>query len=298
MTFRVVKYNSFDPVGIYEYNIAVGYWLSGVKMDSKGNEKKIKIEKSKKILLDSLNALSRSNKTALFTVLDDFSPICIPEVLESIEGNPTIIVQLLQNQGVGQKENVLQSIAKNYSQFYFRFDADVKFNKCPIQSLRLAFMEIPKLGMAVINAGFLGAMTCGQKDGPPYTTIRGAVGNGSMIPTKIFDKAGYSDPTLRYFEDVDMAIRIYSQGYNIVMVKDAQGTTTQSGAGMDIGVRPIYAQYLSKINPSVDVTYPIDTGMPTIRWKSIAFAKTRVVPQSPLSMMILNRIRGKSGLLI
>ena len=295
--FAVRTYGDFNPNKKYEYNIAVGYWLSGIKIDSQGNKKEIDQKKSKKILLDSLNILSKNNKNALFTILDDCSPIPIPEVLDSLEGNPVIVVQLLQNQGVGGKENILQSISKKFSDFYFRFDADVKFTKCPVDSLRKAFQDCPNLGMAVINAGFLGAMTCGKKDGPNYVQIKGAVGNGAMVPTKIFNQVGFSDPTLRYFEDVDMAIRIYSQGYRIVMVQSAQGTTTQSGAGTEPGDRPIYAQYLQKLNPGVKVSYN-SNGMPIIRWESTAFAYRRTLPSSPLSMLILNKLRDKKGLVI
>ena len=148
MTYQVRTYNNFDSNKTYEYGISVGYWLSGIKIDSEGNKKEISRDKSKKILLDSLSILSQNNKESLFIILDDCSPIQIEEIIEPIQGNPTIIVQLLQ-----------------------------------------------------------------------------------------------------------------------------------------------------KLNPAIKVSYN-KNGMPIIRWESMAFASKRIVPPSPLSMMIINQLKEKSGLII
>src|SRR4030067_3638226 len=155
MSFKVDSRINQDR---YDGAVGLGLYLTGKMLkNAKLIEKKMDAEISR--LVKTIQVLKdefygSNDKTVLWIVIDDCSPYKVD--LRKVFEDDYCIIELMENVGIGHKENILETGAKGWAPFLFRFDQDVRI-KGPIKPLFDAFDHVNKLFCAGINSGFIGA---------------------------------------------------------------------------------------------------------------------------------------------
>ena len=278
----------------YKVSLCCGYYFAGERLGKGFEVEKVPIESQVKALLKSLQTLQdevlSDNLNAMFVLLNDGCSVSLDEEVKDLFKIPYLYIELDHNHGVGQKENILQTLSSRFSEFFFRFDSDVQLRKPIIGPVLQHFGNHSGTGMAVLNAGFLGGFIC-RKGGPEYVEIsHSAVGNGMAIPTSLFNEVGYADINLRYYEDVDMALRIKASGRNLVMLRDAQGGHKSTGAHASSEMVDCSIDYLLCHYPNLRVCKASDK-RPKLIFGYPKVGSRRLSP-SFLSLMVMNRLCG------
>jgi len=255
----------------YDCVVGCGYYFSGYRVDSHGVKKPERnVANNFTPMLRSLDSLRMDEKESkanwLYVIVNDLSPFDSKEIWESVQKcNNYIYVWLDKNVGCGGKENIIQSISSRYSKRLFRFDADVNLTST-ILPLFEAFDNIHNLACATINAGFMGGMLTYNQPNERYISTT-QIGNAVIWNTETFEEVGFSNPNLRYFDDLDLVYKALHKGYESVMVTSVTGKTRSSGCGgtMDFSKQKDSANILVESNPLV--TYHLSSkGKPHIRY--------------------------------
>jgi hypothetical protein len=286
---NITHSDKFDVV------VGVGIYLTG-KMLKEGKMIEKKLDREIKKLNETVTTLKeefiKNNKKVLLLVIDDASP---NKVDLSWIFNDYCIIELEDNVGIGHKENILETVAKYFAPFLFRFDQDVKI-KGPIEPLFKAFEDMDDLFCAGIESGFIGAMYSRTYKDQEYV-ITPQLANGVMEKTSCFDIIGYTDPQLKYFHDLDLFYRAKDHGFKTAMVMESKGSAVASRAAgtMDMSKIQEEAKYLIESNKSLSY-YVSKKGLPHImyrpmaRWGIVTHFPIKFVKSTELSQRILTGI--------
>lgn len=253
----------------YKCVVAVGYHFSGRRVDSSGRELKINVGRLFRPMYETLETFQRDpalNGSALL-VVDDSSPLEPPDLCRYLANHPAYaFVRLRVNVGVGGKENVIQGVGSALSSRVFRVDADVGLRP-GARPLFDAFDVIGNLSCATINAGFIGYILSKDASAMPYV-VTSQIGNAVMYNSDVFKTVGYSDPELRYFEDLDWVYRTWDAGYTSVMAMKVTGRTVSSGCGgtANPDIRREAARLVCLKNRSLSFTLRKSGKTPIIRY--------------------------------
>jgi len=273
------KVNAKIDHPFYDVVVGLGLYLTGEMFK---NDKIIKKDMGKEVsrLIESIEVLrgefKKGGREALLVVIDDCSPYKV-DLTGAFDNY--CIVELAENVGIGHKENILETVAQDWSQFLFRFDQDVKIMG-PMEPLFDAFSKVPKLFCAGINSGFIGAMMSASHKGEDYVHTP-QLANGVMEWTKYFDTIGYTDPNLKYFHDLDLFYRARDNGYETVMVMESKGSAVASRAAGTMAYDKVQdeAKYLVESNPSLKY-YISKKGLPHIQYRPLN--RTGVLDPQPI----------------
>jgi hypothetical protein len=283
----------------YKCVVGIGFYFSGFRIDARGAKKPISESKLFQPILhtiETLNSDAAIKNNFCLIILDDASPLKPSSLISKLsETNDVIHIQLKENRGIGDKENILQNIGIRLSERVFRLDADVALDSS-IQPLFDAFESIPKLSCATINAGFMGYMLTRNCKYPYIRTAQ--VGNAIMYDSAVIRKIGFSDPRLKYFNDLDWVYRTWDLGMTSVMACGVTGKTLSSGCGgsATTALRVADAEYLVSSNRSL--SFCLRRGMPTIYYRrqpSSGFfdprPEGRYVPESALAGAVVKDLK-------
>src|SRR5574343_39889 len=243
-----------------ELVVAIGYYIQPHRISIDGVKKKLNPNKIVDITLCNIeNIRNEMGDDIVFLLFNDDSPVEIPKesVLNAASKNPVLIARPNENQGVGGKENFMQSVS-NYlgAKYMFTVATDVKLTS-NISPLFDAFSVFPNTFITVVNAGFIGNLFSRIKKGERFIETA-QIGNALCYRVDLFDEVGYVDPKMRYFEDLDLIYRAQQFGYTSYMDMSVTGKTTSSGAGgtSTFDLKLEWAKYLAEVSPYL--SYSID----------------------------------------
>lgn len=264
---KQIRYSKYDCV------IGCSYYYSGSRIDTHGVKKALpNIGKCFQPLIQTLERLKQDERESgmhwLYVIINDQSPYDSPLIQEVVRSLPSyVFINMKANVGIGHKDNILQTIGTKYSDKVLLFDCDVHITTS-IQPLFQAFKDLPKLGCATINAGWMGGLLTYQFPSSKYIPTA-QIGNARMWDTKIMkEKTGYSSIYLKYFNDLDQVYKLLWLGYESVMVTSVIGKTKPSGGAagtMNMERQIADATYMCKQNPLVSFSKN-KYGKPIIRF--------------------------------
>lgn len=283
-----------------ELVVAIGYYIQPHRISIDGVKKKLNPNKIVDITLGNIENIQREmGDDTVFLLFNDASPVSIPKgaILNAAPKNPVLVARPNENQGVGGKENFMQSMS-NYlgAKYMFTVAADVKLTS-NIFPLFDAFSAFPSTFITVVNAGFIGNLFERTKSGERFIeTVQ--IGNALCYRVELFEEVGYVDPKMRYFEDLDLIYRAQQYGYTSYMDMSVTGKTTSSGAGgtSTFDLKLEWAKYLSEVSPYL--SYSIDKRNRIIirkntKNKGLMRGKPRWVGQSALSQYAIEQIKNR-----
>jgi hypothetical protein len=277
----------------YKVVVGAGFYYNNTKIKSDGKLVKTNSSTFFKNFHHTIDLLKEDPacENALFVLIDDCSPTKLDRMV-SWTDRPFIYIELEKNVGVGGKENILQYFAVNFAEYLFRIDNDVKLLDS-VQPCFDIFEKESSAGIVTINAGFC-AYHLMKKCKKDYVQSGSAIGNATLIPSRLFEKISYSMPQLRFFEDIDLYSKFKYQGYHSYMSKLTKGNTNSSGAGINFERRQEMADILTASNPLLQ--YHLNKkGMPIFSMSKSyrgIFRISEIPKTSPsfLSLQILNEV--------
>jgi GT2 family glycosyltransferase len=289
---------SYNKSATYDVVLGVGLYLTGLGTDTHGKAFKRNVARDITRLVECLHFLrsdfDKLGKSVLLVIVDDNSPTKVPALSRIFKNY--IIVALKENQGIGQKENLLETIATYHAKYLFRIDQDVMVTES-VAPMFLAFEENKNLFCAGLNSGWMGGMIELNNPLAKYVdTVQ--LGNCVLEDTSLFHKVGFTDPKLKYFHDLDLFYRAKDHGFNLVMAMKSKGVTKSSRAAgtMSFEAMQNEAMYLERSNPSL-YFYNNKEGKPIIRYEKLHDVRTffprevKYIDSSELSLKILQALK-------
>jgi len=236
----------------FEYLICMAYYF-GDPTDITTHD--YDLARKKKIMLSTLKCLANdpAMKNSLVVVYDDASPNKLSEleIFEQVTDRPAVYIQMEENTGCAEKENIFNHISVKFAKYMVRMDDDVILNKSIKYTLDV-MKKIKNCGVITINCGILAYHSFWQNE-KEYVDSK-MIGNIWISPSKVFEDISYNDPTLGIFHDRDISYKMLYKGLRLLVARKPVGYHTRSGANTTTELRRQKALEFAAKNPLVSIT--------------------------------------------
>lgn len=218
--FEITTKN-FTSYKKYDIAICLPYYLTGAKYKHGGTEieilpnKESEIKAFTKVITAFKTFAEYADLEVVFFILDDASPLKmgLGAVMVELGDFALVHCELTRNQGLGCKENILQYFAKNFANYCLKVDADISI-KCTSDRQHFLY-ELIRLYKKFdcftlsIKAGMPSYWATKEAldNGLEVEVNSGMLGNLIFQSVKNFDWFGYTDWTIRCYEDTDIWFR-------------------------------------------------------------------------------------------
>jgi hypothetical protein len=203
--------------------------------------------------------LKDSGSEAPFVILDDASPerMDVDRLVEITKPFPFFYMRLPKNMGCGGKENILQYVLSQRSDYVLRWDSDIRLDGLSLENIAADFESMNDAWAITSCITYFARLEASQLPEEQNHFSGSNIADFVAYRSSAFEHIGYSDPELRVNEDGDLRLRaLAKRGWKCYVDKRITGKAIPSGAGTPGGSRNKIGEYIAKTRPFIKVSYP------------------------------------------